>query len=111
MSSEWTPDIAYGRERELGLRSVIYLDGVKQTRCCEVRVKYESFERPAFGELIVGVQRDGETYVSAIFHKPRLGEFERDGILVKFVCGKVFIELDGEGKKILAAIRAAEAQN
>jgi hypothetical protein len=100
--SEFVPDFVFCGEDELGRHVDVFLNGEHVALCLEARVMFESFERPVFGELIVA------SGGNVITRKPRLGEFDRDGAWAKFVCGKVFIKLDDEGKRILALLREHE---
>lgn len=107
MSDEWEPDFVFSAKDELGRYTTVYLDGEKVRWCYEARVKWESFERPTFGELIVASTRDGNRHLAAVFNKPHLGEMVIDGALFKFVAGRVLIELDEKGKTHLEQLRSA----
>jgi hypothetical protein len=108
--SEFVPDIVITAEDEIGRFCTVFLDGQKLERCFEARIKYESFDTPTFGELLIGATRFGIQDVRTILHKPRLGEFDRGGVLTRLICGKVFVQLDDQGKDLLAIVRAQDKQ-
>lgn len=109
MASEFVPDIIFGttgrsndgHKCELSQEVEIYLNGELLKTCLEARVKYASFEGPAFGELVVF---DNENSMTAL-RPPRLGEFEIDGAWCRFACGQVEIKLTERGKEILELIK------
>lgn len=101
---EFEPDLIVSVGHPLSRYVTIYLDEAKLLRCFEARIQWGSFVEPTFGEVIIGATRDGREDVYALMYKPRLGEFDYGGVWARLACGKVLIELDETGKKILDTI-------
>ena|SRR6185436_18359028 len=88
MPEEWIPEFVFDAKHPLGKVVDIYLNGARVDRVFEARISLKSFEEEAFGELIV----DAGVGLS-VYTKPRLGNFEYQGIWVKLACGRVRIEV------------------
>lgn len=109
----FVPDVVIGPESPFAQYIKVYLDGVKQLRCFGLRIKWESFERPTEGILIV--QADDEDWKSRVICRlPREGEFEEQGIWVKAVKGQVFVTYPDECReevyKIIASCKSATSK-
>lgn len=92
--ASFVPDLAIDADHPLGRLVNVFLDGAEQKMCFEARVKWESFERPAFGELIV----ESEPPSSVHSRLGRIGETERCGLWVKSVTGQVYLEVKPEDR-------------
>lgn len=102
--TEFEPDLLLTPDHPLARCSRVYLDGQKLERCYEARVHWDSFVEPTFGEVIIGASRGDKKDLHTVMWKPRLGEFEYSNVWARFACGKVFIELDETGKKLLETL-------
>lgn len=89
---------------EIGLYMHIYLDDRIQRRCMEMRVKWESFERPAFGELLIQIEESGQP-VNPFTYKPRIGDMRVDDVWVESVTGQIYVDLDERGKELLGYLK------
>lgn len=105
----FSADIVLTPYHELGRYVTVYLDGVKQKYCFEALVKWESFDRPTYGRLIMGATRDGHLVPSDL-HTPRENEFAHEGVWSYVAKGQVWIELDAAGRGVLAKIREREKE-
>lgn len=105
MSDQWLPDIVIGDGHPLFIHAKAFLDSRQLPLCFEARVKWGSFDGSVFGEVVIAVEREGKSPLSIMMTQPGLGEFDIKGTLVKFACGKVYVELDEIGKAILEQIK------
>lgn len=98
----FVPDIVFDSTHPLARHVDVYLDGVKQMKCFEARVKWESFDSPMFGELVAASNDEW----SSVYQRPaQSGEFERDKIWVRIVCGQVEIKMTEKGRAIYAEMK------
>lgn len=108
-AKEFEPDFVFDANHPLSRHVTVYLNGTKQRYSFEARVKWESFDRPVFGYLVVGSLRNGKI-ASAYVHAPTPDEFERDGCLCKIVNGEVHLMLDAAGREKLESFKQAYAR-
>lgn len=98
---EFEPDVILIPDLQITHFAKIYLNGQELKRCYEARIHWASFDGETFGEVIVGSESD--RYVS--LNKPRLGEFDREGIWVHFAAGRIRVDLDKQGKALLPRLK------
>lgn len=102
------PDYYLTKDSFLFCFADAFLDGQKVSRkCFEAHVSWESFERPAYGVLIVAASRPGVEYAYTTFFDLRDDEAELDGLIVKRVTGQVQIKLTERGREEYEKLRAA----
>ena len=91
--SQTERDIVVNANHDLAWRSVVYLNGERQTHCLEYRVKSESFMRPAAGELIIACLADGQLMHTSIDPQPPDSFPYRGQFWARRVTGQVFVDL------------------
>lgn len=100
MRHSFKPDLVISSGHLLIPHCTVYMDGLRVELCWEIRAKWDSFKEPTFGKIVI-----------ASTHKPNpRGFVVREGVTVGMipkedawvVYGKLLIDLDEDGKHLLA---------
>jgi hypothetical protein len=100
-SEPFEPDVVLDYEHPLGMHVKVYLDGKEADQCFQAFVKWASFDRPTYGELVVG-----EGSCDSVFmREPKDDEVECQGHWAKKRSGLVYMKIEPDKKWVLEQIR------
>jgi hypothetical protein len=89
-----------------------FLEGKQVDYCFAASIGQASFDRSAFGELIVAVKDEQGKVLHTLYQKElKPDTLDYEGFVARKVSGNVHIKLDDNGRRILAHIREAEFEN